>query len=604
MRTFFQRLAGKAAEHFRSMSIQMVISLSFTAVAVVGVLFMGFSLLLRFSDAAQAQTQAHTQRLLSQVNLNLDNYLHRMMRVSDTMYYRVIKNTDLAEGSLVGGMNLLYEENRDTLVSIAVFDGGGLVEAVPLSNMKAFATPEDSRWFQLAMERMENLHFSAPHIQELFDDPDYRYRWVVSLSRHVQLTRGGNTESGVLLVDMSFGGIAQTCRDVELPNSGYLYLVDRTGELIYHPRQQMIYAGLLEENHLEAAAYADGAHEEVFQGAKRQVMVKTVGYTGWKLVAVVPESGFLGESESRLLFGLSLLLFSAFLMAFLNFRISAYISDPIRRLEQAVKELEADSGNVVIEEAGCYEVRRLSHSIRSMVSTMRHLMDDIIQQEAQKRRSELEVLQSQINPHFLYNTLDSVIWMTESGRNEEAVQMVTSLARLFRIALSRGKRVIPLADELEHARHYLNIQKIRYRNQFDVRITAHPGTEGLYTLKLSVQPLLENAINHGMAGSVEDGLICVDAYRQGNDLVIDVTDNGVGIRPEIAATLLDEDRPALPDSGSGIGVRNVHQRIRLTFGPPYGLTIFSEPDEGTTVRLLLPALDEAAAERYRQEDSL
>ena len=255
-----------------------------------------------------------------------------------------------------------------------------------------------------------------------------------------------------------------------------------------------------------------------------------------------------------------------------------------------------------IEEGGCYEVQRLGHSIRSMVSTMRHLMDDIIEQEGQKRRSELEVLQSQINPHFLYNTLDSVIWMTEAGRYEEAIQMVTSLARLFRISLSRGKSIIPLADELEHARHYMNIQQIRYKNKFTTQINALTGNDGLYPMKLIVQPLLENAIYHGMASAEDDGLITVTARREGEDLVIDVADNGLGMRPEVAASLLDEDRPEIRTSGSGIGVRNVHRRIRLTFGDRYGLTIFSEPDEGTTVRIRLPAMDQDGAAQYQRED--
>ena len=153
-----------------------------------------------------------------------------------------------------------------------------------------------------------------------------------------------------------------------------------------------------------------------------------------------------------------------------------------------------------------------------MVSTMRHLMDDIVRQEEQKRRSELEVLQSQINPHFLYNTLDSVIWMTESGQQEEAIQMVTSLARLFRISLSKGKSVIPLTGELEHARHYMNIQQIRFKNKFAAEIEAAPGTEGLYTLKLIIQPLLENAIYHGCASAEDDGLIRVTAYREGDEI--------------------------------------------------------------------------------------
>ncbi len=598
--SIFRTFTKRVSAGYRKMSIQMVLSLSFTAVAVAGILLMGLSLIWRFSSTSQQMAAENSQRVLAQVNLNLDSYLRRMMRISDAVYYSVIKNTDLSEGNLTSAMNLLYEENRDDLVSIAAFDShGDLVASVPLSSLKGDSRPEESAWFQAAMGNMENLHFSTPHVQNLFNDPDTPYRWVVSLSRHVQLTRDGSTENGVLLVDMSFVGIEQVCQDVDLASGGYLYVIDGDGEFIYHPRQQLIYAGLLEENNLVAASYPDGSHLETFQGQQRQVTVKTVGYTGWKLVGVVPTQD--SDLPGLFLFGLSLLLFFIFLMAFLNFRISAYISDPIRRLEQSIKELESGRENVEIDEAGCYEIQRLSHTVRSMVSTMRHLMEDIIEQEGQKRRSELEVLQSQINPHFLYNTLDSVIWMTESGRQEEAIQMVTSLARLFRIALSRGNSMIPLADELEHARHYMTIQQIRYKNRFETKITAQPCTEGLYTLKLIVQPILENAIYHGMASAEDDGLISVTAYRQGDDLIIDVSDNGLGMRPEVAASLLDENRPDVRTSGSGIGVRNVHQRIRLTFGPQYGLTILSEPDEGTLVRIRIPALNQDEAGRYQQE---
>ena len=604
MTSILKRFTSRWAQRYQKMSIQMVISLSFTTVAVVGMIFMGLSLFWRFSSATGELVAENSQRVLAQVNLNLDSYLRSMMRVSDTMYYRVIKSADLGRDSLTAPMERLYEDDRDSLVSIALFDlRGGLVSAVPLSTLKQPADLTQTGWFLSALQKKENLHFSTPHVQDLFEDPDYHYQWVVSLSRYVQLTRDGATEGGVLLVDMGFAGIEQVCRNVELPNGGYLYLIDGSGELIYHPRQQLIYSGLQEENNQAAARYRDGTHSEEFQGQRRQVTVKTVGYTGWKLVGVVPvEGGFVSDSRQIFLFGLSLLLFSIFLMAFLNFRISAHISDPIRRLEQSIKELEAGREDVEIEEGGCYEVQRLGHSIRSMVSTMRHLMDDIIEQEGQKRRSELEVLQSQINPHFLYNTLDSVIWMTEAGRYEEAIQMVTSLARLFRISLSRGKSIIPLADELEHARHYMNIQQIRYKNKFTTQINALPGTDGLYTMKLIVQPILENAIYHGMASAEDDGLITVTARREGEDLVIDVADNGLGMRPEVAASLLDEDRPEIRTSGSGIGVRNVHRRIRLTFGDRYGLTIFSEPDEGTTVRIRLPALDQDGAAQYQRED--
>ncbi len=588
---------------YRRSSIQMILSLSFTAVAVVGMVFMGLTLFLRFSYTTNAQQAENSQRLLSQVNWNLDAYLRGMMRISDTAYYNVIKNIDLDEGSLTPALELLYGSNRDSIVSMAVFsEEGELLSATPLRTLKNSISPQREDWFVQAMDKIENLHFSTPHVQNLWSDVDERYRWVVSLSRYVELSRGGAIEGGVLLLDMSFDGIEQICKDVELDDGGYLYLIDDSGEIIYHPRQQLIYAGLQQENNLMAAGYTDGSHEEQFQGQSRQVTVKTVGYTGWKLVAVVPRESLWTNYSQLVLFFLFVVLFSIFLLVFVNLRLSEWITAPVKKLDRAVKDLEARRSDVDFDVGGPTEVEHLSHSIRSMVSTMDHLMEDIIQQEEQKRRSELDVLQSQINPHFLYNTLDSVVWMTENGRTQDAVVMLTSLARFFRISLSRGSNVIPIADELEHARHYLTIQKMRYKNKFSTDIIAEDGVESLYTIKLIVQPVLENAIYHGMAYADGDGEITVRAFQDGGDVCIEVTDNGPGMPEEVVRGLLEGAGPNTGAKGSGIGFRNVHQRLRLNFGEPYGLTILSEPDDGTTVRIRLPALDEEAARRYRKEE--
>ncbi len=605
------RLRRRWRELYRRSSIQLILSLSFTAAAVIGMVCMGLALFLRFSASTNALAAENSQRVLAQVNLNLDNYLRNLMRVSNTAYYQVIKDLDLADSSaadsLPAALELLYETDGDSIVSLAVFSqDGGLLAAAPLADLKISVTPSREEWFTTAMERIENLHFSTPHVQNLFEDPDYRYRWVVSLSRQVELTRDGVIESGVLLVDMNFSGIEQLCKDVMLANSkGYLYLIDSAGELVYHPRQQLIYAGLQAENNLAAAGYHDGSHTETFGGQRRQVTVKTVGYTGWKLVGVVPEQNFWGNYGQLLLFFLFVVGFSVFLLVFVNLRLSEWITAPMKKLDRAVKELESGRETVDFDAGGPYEVEHLSHSIQSMVSTMRHLMEDIIQQEEQKRRSELDVLQSQINPHFLYNTLDSVVWMTENGRTEEAVQMLTALARFFRISLSRGSSFISIADELEHARHYLTIQKMRYRNKFSATIEVEPGVEALYTIKLIVQPLLENAIYHGMDYADGDGEISIRAFREGDDVIIEVTDNGPGMPEELVEQLLTPGGPVASSGGkgSGIGFRNVSQRIRLTFGEPYGLTILSEPDAGTTVRIRLPALDEQAVRTYRKEET-
>lgn len=602
-------LRARWKKMYHRSSIQLILSIAFTAVAVIGMLFLGMALLLRFSSSANEMAAETSQRVLEQVNWSLDSYLRSMMRVSDTVYYRVIKNADLeqsgTEQELRDALELLYAKDRDVLVSLALFDSdGGLISATPLTELKNSVTPSREEWFTAAMERIENLHFSTPHVQNLFEDPDSRYHWVVSLSRHVELTGGGVIRSGVLLVDMNFSGIEQICKDVSFSDGqGYLYLIDRNGEIIYHPRQQLIYAGLLEENNQAAAAYSDGTYTEVFRSQRRQVTVKTVGYTGWKLVGVAPTESLRDNYSQLLLFALFVVSLSIFLLVFVNLRLSEWITAPMKKLDLAVRQLEKGAETADFDVDGPYEVEHLSHSVQSMVSTMRHLMEDVIQQEEEKRRSELDVLQSQINPHFLYNTLDSVVWMTENGRTQEAVVMLTALARFFRISLSKGSNIIPIGDELEHARNYLTIQKMRYKNKFSVDIFAEPGIEKLYTIKLIVQPILENAIYHGMEYADGDGEIHIRAFREGENAVIEVEDNGPGMSDETVQQLLKPGRCSKA-KGSGIGLRNVHQRIRLTFGAAYGLSIRSEPDNGTVVRICLPALEEEDAQKYRKEGEL
>lgn len=588
------RLHGIKGAYRRS-SIQYMISFSFTIVAMAGMVFLGLSLYLRYTSSTRAIVLDDNIRVVDQINVSLDGYLRNMMRVSDGMYYRVIKNADIADKNdmqlLHSQMNLLYETNRDLLVSVALLDSEGeLVDAAPLSKLKTAVSADTQDWYKRAMARIENLHFSVPHVQNLFDDPDYRYRWVVSLSRAVELTKSGVTRRGVLLVDMNFSGIEQLFKNVSLGGSGYVYLMDSNGEVIYHPRQQLLYSNLIKENNIGASAYDDGNHEETFDGVNRIVTVKTVGYTGWKIVGVTPTAELTSQSYHIESFAIFIIVFTMFLMVFANIFISSRIANPIKALEQSVKELEKNNLNVDIAVGGSYEIRHLGQTVKAMVAQMRRLMDDIVIEQESKRKSELDALQSQINPHFLYNTLDSIVWMIENERYQEAISMVTSLARLFRISLSKGLNIIPVESELEHARNYLTIQKMRYKNKFAATISSEPDTPRLSTIKLIIQPLIENAIYHGMEFMDGDGEIAVSAYRREGDLYIDVTDNGSGIPQDVCETLLT-DGTRVRSKGSGIGLRNVHERIRLCYGEQYGLTVISEPDEGTTVRIHLPAVE-------------
>ncbi len=578
---------ARATNYYRRRSIQFLISLSFSIAAMAGMLFLGFALYLRFAASTEAMVREENKRVIDQVNINLDVYLRNMMRVSDAMYYRVIKSADLADESIHQQMDLLYETNRDLLVSIVVVEADGSLVGLSME------------WFIRAMDRIENLHFSTPHVQNLFIDPGYNYRWVVSLSRAVELTRDGAVTRGVLLVDMNYSGIEQLFKNVNLGGSGYVYLVDSAGEIIYHPRQQLLYSNLLSENNRAAVSYDDGSHVETFDGQERIVTIKTVGYTGWKIVGVTPMQDAVSDSYAIRTFAVFIILFTIFLMIFVNLFISSRIANPIKRLERSVKGLEGGNWDTEIAVGGSYEVAHLGKTIRTMVAQMRSLMDDIVAEQESKRKSEFDALQSQINPHFLYNTLDSIVWMIENERYPEAVTMVTALARLFRISLSKGKTIISVSDELEHARNYLTIQTMRYKNKFTVSVDAQPETLGLSTIKLIIQPLLENAIYHGMEFADGDGEICVRAYLADDDLIIDVEDNGCGIPADVCATLLT-DETRVRSKGSGIGLRNVHQRIRLYYGEPYGLTIISEPDVGTTIRVRLPQLVYGGAQPLKE----
>lgn len=573
----------------KTRSMQMTISISFTILSVCCMCLLGVMLYQQFTRKAENLTVENSRQLLNQTTINLEDYLRNMRRISDAMYYTVIKNTDIGSESLEDSMNLLYEANKDKLVSVACYTNDGkLTEASPIATEKPGVDVKSQKWFQDAAGELENFHFSTPHVQNLFDDPSYRYYWVVSLSRTVELTRNGNSMLGVLLVDMNYSSIEQLLEKANTDTSGeYVYLMAPDGEIIYHPKQNLIHMGLYEENNTEAAGYEDTTVKENFHGEKRLVTVKTISYTGWKLISVVPMKSFsMGMTGMRNLVVL-LVALTVLAVVILNQMVSARISKPLRRLNDSVKEWEAGNMNPDIYIGGSMEVEHLGKTLRSTVAQIRQLMDDIVVEQEEKRKSELDALQSQINPHFLYNTLDSIVWMITGERYDDAVFMITQLASLFRISLSKGKTVIKIEDEVKHARNYMNIQKIRYKNSFEVDFQIEEDILDGCIVKLVLQPLLENAIYYGMEFMDGEGEIHVRGYRKDKDVYLEVEDNGLGMPEEEAAELLNgKERPH--KHGSGIGLVNVHSRLKLRFGEAYGLVIHSCPDEGMMVQIHIP----------------
>ncbi len=581
-------------EKLKPQKIQSSIMAAFTFISISIMLILGIVMYFRFSASSRQAIIQNTQKLMEQTGETLEDYLGSMRQISDAVYYNVIKEHNIAaqEKQMQQGMNLLYEANRSRLRSIAIYNSSGsLIAAEPVALQKEDPDVTKQGWYEKAVSDTANMHFSTPHIQNLFDDHTRRYYWVISLSRVVELTDHGVPTTGVLLVDMDYSGISRMMQKINASENGqYYYLCDSNGRMIYHKQQAQIRKGFSSENSVKAAAYKDGIYDDTFEGSRRKMIVNTISYTGWKLVGIIPDATFTHGMFDIRYFIVMLILLMAMMLAVINRVITDRISSPVLKLQQSVIKYEAgEKPEIYI--GGSQEIRHLGYAIQRSYEQIDVLMHKIVLEQNERRKSELEALQSQINPHFLYNTLDSITWMIEGKRNDEAVFMISELAKLFRISLSKGRTIISIKDELQHAKSYMNIQKIRYKNHFSVTFEADPALYACCTVKLILQPILENAINYGVGGMDEDdgGQIRITGRLEHGMAILSVTDNGVGMSSsEVDLLLTDSNR--IHKQGSGVGLVNVNNRIRILFGPQYGLSVQSEPDEGTTISICIPAI--------------
>ena len=572
--------------------IQTTLMLVVSGMSLVTMLLMGIIMYMRFSTLSRQETIESSRKLMEQTGETMEDYLVNMRQISDAVYYNVVKENDFhdAREEIQKGMNLLYEANRDKLRTIAIYNSdGSLMAAEPVATQKEDPDVTRQEWYQSAMEEMENIHFSTPHIQNLFEDSTFRYYWVISSSRVVELTENRDSQMGVLLVDMDFSSISRMMNQInEVGNGQYYYLCNSDGDIIYHPRQIQISDGISRENSIKAASYKDGVYDETFEGTQRKVIVNTISYTGWKLVGVIPYSIFTHEMLNIRYFIAMVTLLMAMMLTIINRVVAERISRPIRKLNHSVMEYEAGK-KPEIYIGGSWEIRHLGYSIQSSYEKSEKLMQEIVWEQNERRKSELDALQSQINPHFLYNALDSITWMIEGERNDEAAFMISQLAKLFRISLSKGHTIISVKDELQHAQSYMNIQRVRYKDAFSVTFDVEPELEKYCAVKLTLQPILENAINYGVDPMDDCGEIRVCVRKEGELLVLSVEDNGIGMSEEEVELLLT-DNNRVPKHGSGVGLINIHNRLQILFGKEYGLVIESEPDEGTKVSIQIPAI--------------
>ena len=574
----------------KNLSIQSSIFMYFTVTAIIAIALISLIIFQRFTNSLNATIIEENSGIVGQLGESVDSYLRNAMKVSDSIYYNVIKNTDISNDDIKKGMNLIYVNNDNMIDDIALISGKGeLIESMPALRLKDNSDVLEKDFFKKSMAESEYINFSMPHIRDLFDRNESSYSWVISLSRAVEVTDEGKATQALLLINLNYMYFEEIFSNVNLGNGGYVYLTNDRGDIIWHPKQNEIYSGRFKEDNKYAATLKDGITVENLSGKNLTLNVRTIGYTGWKLVGVTPSAALGVDGIKFRFFVLFVADLFLFLLAMINAFISDKISNPIKRLDGSVREIESGNLDVEILPSGSYEVEHLGKSIKNMLGRIKVLMSDLVAEHNAKRKSEFDTLQSQINPHFLYNTLDIIVWMIENENSDKAVNIVTALAKFFRISLSKGKNIITVKDEVEHVRNYLMIQNMRFKNRFEYSIDVDEKVLSYSSLKLMLQPLVENAIYHGMEFMDGDGEIDVKVFKEDDSLYFTITDNGLGMSEDMVETLLSKDFVS-SKKGSGIGVKNVNERIKLYFGSEYGLKVESEPDEGTKITIHLPAV--------------
>ena len=322
-------------------------------------------------------------------------------------------------------------------------------------------------------------------------------------------------------------------------------------------------------------------------GTDYQVLAQRSRYTGWRTLGVFSLAEMLREvllirSWTYVIGGITMIL--AIVAAYF---FTSSIAKPVLNLRSLMKRVEHGDLAVRFSGAPNDEIGELGLGFNEMIERIQSLIDQVYSEQQSKREAELRILQEQIKPHFLYNTLDTIQWMAQEHRVDDVVGMVGALTSLFRIGLNKGREFIALSEEIEHVESYLRIQKMRYEDKFDYAIDCGCSLKPRRVLRLMLQPLVENAIYHGIKERRGHGSLVVAARIESGDLFLSVKDDGVGM----SEAMLEKLNASLEDGGpsvGGYGIRNVHERIRLTYGKPYGLSYESAFGEGTKVTIRHP----------------
>lgn len=584
------RFIGKFSS-IQSVIFATVAVLVLSAVVIVTGVSMKFTNTSIFENSSE-----YTHTIIQQMNQNIDSYIDYMENIA----YLISSNEDVQDYLFdekidnEGRYRILNQfqtilDSRSDIRNVGIISKNGRM----LINDGSKSVNQDldlntQEWYSTALEKPNGPILTSSHVQHIISG---ERPWVITLSRGIRDRSGSGEKEGVFFIDLNYSAISGLCDQSTVGTKGYAFILDAKGNIVYHPQQQQLYNELQTEN---ISLIMDTDEDTVLTGTGNDGKLYSISRsekTGWTVVDCTNVKELLSKSrQAQSVYVLTAIILVIVALLFSRF-MARSITLPIQKLRDSMKKVQEGDfsvSDVVVDSKN--EIGSLTKSFDVMTHRIHELMEQNVHEQEEKRKSELKALQSQINPHFLYNTLDSIIWMAEGKKNEEVVLMTASLARLLRQSISNEDEVVPIANEVEYARGYLTIQKMRYKDKLEFQIEVDSSILYIPLIKLVLQPIIENAIYHGLKYKESKGLLIVKGFMKDGNAVLQVIDDGVGMDEETLAHIYDKHK--VNYHSNGVGVYNVQKRLKLYYGEDYGITYTSELGKGTTATITIPGRQE------------
>ncbi|MBI9009909.1 MAG: sensor histidine kinase [Tenericutes bacterium] len=570
----------------RKLNISQGILLAIMSIVTIFLLVFNIILIATFRTTSLDNVKYSSREINKQVIMNFENYIDNVIETSN---YITAKTLSLTVDDNISALEETYLQasalSKD-IVSIVLLSENGL--NVVNSNGEAITSDAASKsWFTKALDTPEIFNFSTPHNQDIFSVSN---RQVITISKAISYYDALQVlKTGVLCIDLNTESLISLANKTNLGENGHILIISDTGDYVYSNNEECTLGVCASRTLADDLIF--GGQTVVVDTEKMYLNVNTLTHTRWRIATFINIQEIY-NSQTRMMFtsiGFFLVaLLSSYIVAV---GLSKRISNPLHQLSEHMNKLDQDFILEEIQLTGQLEVVTLSESFNEMILEIRSLMDKLVTEQKEKRKSEFFALQMQINPHFLYNTLDSIVWLAEKEKNQDVIEMVIALSKFFRISISKGKNIIPVTQELEHAKNYLNIQKIRYNRQFDFEFITDDDIYHYSVVKLILQPIIENAINHGISSEEGGGFIKIIGTLENGFISFEVINSGYGLTNEQINTMYERMREG--GKAQSVGLRNVYQRMKIYYGEEADIVISSQMDEYTSIKLIIPARKDA-----------